>query len=380
MEHSEKLARIRLIRTQNVGPMTYKLLMRRYKTAKEALRAVPELAKRGGRKLVPASLDAAEAEFAANEAAGATLLFRDTEQYPRQLDIFDDAPALLSAKGNLHLLQKPMLAMVGARNASINAMRLCEKLASELGTHGYVIVSGLARGIDTAAHNGALDHGTVAVIASGIDLVYPQENADLFDAIIERGLLLAEMPPGTQPTPKHFPIRNRIIAGLSHGVIVVEAAAKSGSLITARETGELGGEVMAIPGSPLDPRSEGCNKLIREGATLVQNTSDILECLSRPYTASQPPAPPLPDANTPEPNANNVNKCRNIIVEGVGPDPVDIDDIIHLCDMPASVVWAALLELELGGVILRHDGNRVSKIAAFRAKICVKCEKTHQIF
>ena len=364
MEHSEKLARIRLIRTQNVGPMTYKLLMRRYKTAKEALRAVPELAKRGGRKLVPASLDAAETEFAANEAAGTTLLFRDTEQYPRQLDIFDDAPALLSAKGNLHLLQKPMLSMVGARNASINAMRLCEKLASDLGTHGYVIVSGLARGIDTAAHNGALDHGTVAVIASGIDLVYPQENADLFDAIIERGLLLAEMPPGTQPTPKHFPIRNRIIAGLSHGVIVVEAAAKSGSLITARETGERGGEVMAIPGSPLDPRSEGCNKLIREGATLVQNTSDILECLSRPYTASQPSAPPVPDANTPEPNANNVNKCRNIIVEGVGPDPVAIDDIIHLCDMPASVVWAALLELELGGVILRHHGNRVSKIAA----------------
>lgn len=367
MEHSEKLARIRLIRTQNVGPMTYKLLMRRYKTAKEALRAIPELAKRGGRKLVPASLAVAEAEFNANEAAGATLLFRGTEQYPRQLDMFDDAPALLSAKGNIHLLQKPMLAMVGARNALINAMRLSEKLASELGTHGYIIVSGLARGIDTAAHNGALDTGTIAVIASGIDLVYPQENADLFDSIIERGLLLAEMPPGTQPTPRHFPIRNRIIAGLSHGVIVVEAAAKSGSLITARETGERGGEVMAIPGSPLDPRSEGCNKLIREGATLVQNTSDILECLSRPYTASQPPPPPVQDANAPEPNSNAVKKCRNIIAEGVGPDPVAIDDIIHLCDMPASIVWAALLELELAGVILRHHGNRVSKIAAFKA-------------
>lgn len=365
MEHSEKLARIRLIRTQNVGPMTYKLLMRRYETAKDALRAVPELAKRGGRKLVPASLADAEAEFAANEEAGATLLFRGTEQYPRQLDMFDDAPALLSAKGNLHLLQKPMLAMVGARNASINAMRLSEKLASELGGHGYVIVSGLARGIDTAAHNGALDNGTVAVIASGIDLVYPQENSDLFDAIVERGLLLAEMPPGTQPTPRHFPIRNRIIAGLSYGVIVVEAAGKSGSLITARETGERGGEVMAIPGSPLDPRSEGCNKLIREGATLVQNTADILECLSRPFTVSQPSPPAVQDANAPEPNASAVIKCRNIIIEGVGPDPVAIDDIIHLCDMPASIVWAALLELELAGVILRHHGNRVSKIVAF---------------
>ncbi|MDB2390290.1 DNA-processing protein DprA [Alphaproteobacteria bacterium] len=366
MEHSEKLARIRLIRTQNVGPMTYKLLMSRYQTAKAALRAVPELAKRGGRKLVIASLADAEAEFAANEEAGATLLFRGTEQYPSQLDMFDDAPALLSAKGNLHLLQKPMLAMVGARNASINAIRLSEKIASELGAHGYVIVSGLARGIDTAAHNGALDNGTIAVIASGIDLVYPQENTDLFDAIIERGLLLAEMPPGTQPTPRHFPIRNRIIAGLSHGVIVVEAASKSGSLITARETGERGGEVMAIPGSPLDPRSEGCNKLIREGATLVQNTSDILECLSRPFTASQPsPPPPVKDPNAPEPKADDVNKCRIIISENIGPDPVAIDDIIHLCDMPASIVWAALLELELAGTILRHHGNRISKIVSF---------------
>ena len=202
---------------------------------------------------------------------------------------------------------------------------------------------------------------------SGIDIIYPKENADLFDAITERGLLLAEMPPGTQPTPRHFPIRNRVIAGLSHGVIVVEAAAKSGSLITARETGERGDEVMAIPGSPLDPRSEGCNKLIREGATLVQHTDDILECLSRPIIASQPSPPPSHEATMPEPSANAVNKCRDIIHEGVGPDPVAIDDIIHLCDKPASIVWAALLELELAGHILRHHGNRVSKIVAFKS-------------
>ena len=175
------------------------------------------------------------------------------------------------------------------------------------------------------------------------------------------------MPPGTQPTPRHFPIRNRVIAGLSHGVIVVEAAAKSGSLITARETGERGDEVMAIPGSPLDPRSEGCNKLIREGATLVQHTDDILECLSRPIIASQPSPPPSHEATMPEPSANAVNKCRDIIHEGVGPDPVAIDDIIHLCDKPASIVWAALLELELAGHILRHHGNRVSKIVAFKS-------------
>lgn len=365
MKHAEKLARIRLIRTRNVGPMTYKLLLRRYETAVEALRAIPELAKRGGRKLVPASLAVAEAEFAANEAAGATLLFRGTEHYPRQIDLFDDAPALLSAKGNLHLLQSPMLAMVGARNASINAMRLAEKLASELGSHGYVIVSGLARGIDTAAHNGALKDGTIAVIANGIDLVYPSENTELFETIAERGLLLAEMPPGTQPTPRHFPIRNRIIASLSHGVIVVEAAAKSGSLITAREAAERGGEVMAIPGSPLDPRSEGCNKLIREGATLVQNIDDILECLTRPFTASQPPPPSVPDPKAPEPDAHAVTKCRSIILDGISTGPVAIDDILKWCDMPTSVVWAALLELELAGGILRLHGNRVSKLATF---------------
>ena len=253
MDREERLAHLRLIRTPNIGPMTFSLLLQRYGSATAALRAVPELAKRGGRTLKPASRAVAEAELAANEAAGARLLFKGSNDYPARLAQFDDAPPVLSMRGATHLLGRPAVAVVGARNASINAQRLAQSLAEELAQEGYVIVSGLARGIDAAAHNGGLAGGTIAVVAGGIDVTYPPENADLQDSIAESGLLLAEMPPGTQPTPRHFPIRNRIISGLATGVLVVEAAERSGSLITAREAAERGGEVMAVPGSPLDP-------------------------------------------------------------------------------------------------------------------------------
>lgn len=362
MEMSEKLACIRLIRTRNIGPMTYSLLMKRYGSAHEALRAIPELARRGGRKLEPASLKLAEAEMAANEAANATLLFRGGEGYPERLDQFDDAPAIISVRGNQHLLAGPAIAMVGARNASLNALRHAEKLAGDLGKEGYVITSGLARGIDAATHRGALATGTIAVIAGGIDSCYPPENSELQQMIVETGLLVAEMPPGTQPTARHFPVRNRIIASLALGVVVVEAAARSGSLITAHEATERRGEVMAIPGSPLDPRSSGCNILIRDGATLVQNSEDIIECLARPIKAGVPASAEW-DGPAPLPGSEaEIADCRKVILEGLGTEPTDIDDLVRWCDAPTYCVQAALLELELAEIITRHHGNRVSKL------------------
>lgn len=359
MDREERLAHLRLIRTPNIGPMTFSLLLQRYGSAIDALRAVPELAKRGGRTLKPASRASAEAELAANEAAGATLLFKGSDDYPARLAQFDDAPPVLSMRGAVHLLTRPSVAIVGARNASINAQRLAQSLAEELAQEGYVIVSGLARGIDAAAHNGGLAGGTIAVIAGGIDVTYPPENTDLQDSIAESGLLLAEMPPATQPTPRHFPIRNRIISGLAMGVLVVEAAERSGSLITAREAAERGGEVMAVPGSPLDPRSAGCNHLIREGATLVRGTADILEALARPSNASLPDPADWKAARLAPGPPEAVDRCRHVILEGLGPEGMDIDELVRWCDAPAATVLAAILELEIAGRLTRHHGNRV---------------------
>lgn len=364
MNKSEQIARLRLIRTRNIGPMTYGLLMRRYGSASAALAEIPELAQRGGRKLVITSLASAEAELVKIAAAGATLLWRDSEHYPQRLAQFDDAPACLTARGNVHLLGRPIIAIVGARNASINAQRHARKIAAELGQEGYVIVSGMARGIDTAAHTGALETGTIGVVAGGIDMVYPLENATLFDQVASQGLLVAEMPPGTNPTPRHFPIRNRVIASLAMGVVVAEAAQRSGSLITAREAVDRGSDVMAVPGAPLDPRSDGCNRLIRDGATLVQTTADIIECVNRQPAVELPHAPhewtePMPKNIDP----NAVDACREKLSADLSFDPVDIDDLIAWCEMPTPVVWAALLELELAGIVTRHYGNRISKIA-----------------
>ena len=362
MDHDEQLAHLRLIRTPNIGPMTFSLLLQRYGTATAALEAVPELARRGGRSLKPASRAAAVAEIAANEAAGATLLFKGGDGYPDALARFDDCPPVLSARGNPTPLTKPSVAIVGARNASINAMRLAQSLSEQLSANGYVVVSGLARGIDTSAHNGALAGGTIAVIAGGIDIQYPPENADLQESIAEAGLLLAEMMPGTKPTPRHFPIRNRIIASLALGVVVVEAAQRSGSLITARETGERGGEVMAVPGSPLDARAEGCNHLIREGATLVRHIDDIVECLARPPVASLPAPQDWRTARLAPGTAHEIEASRTQILSALGPEATDIDEVVRWCDAPVATVLAAILELELAGRISRHHGNRICRI------------------
>ena len=257
-----------------------------------------------------------------------------------------------------------MIAIVGARNASINAQRHAHNIASELGKHGYIIVSGMARGIDAAAHRGALDTGTIGVIAGSIDIVYPPENADLFEEVAARGLLLAEMPPATKPTPKHFPIRNRVIASLAVGVVVAEAAHRSGSLITAREAATRGSDVMAVPGSPLDPRSDGCNRLIRDGATLVQNVADVIECVSRQPAVRIPPAQfEWTDSMRQTIDQTAVDRCRQKLAQDLSLDPVDIDELISWCEMAAPVVWAAILELEIAGIVTRHYGNRVARIA-----------------
>src|SRR5690242_5219218 len=262
----------------------------RFGTPAAALAAVPDLARRGGGK-APAlrTRKEAEREIARVEKLGAKWLALGKGLYPPLLAELEDAPPLLIAKGNLALLDRQAVAIVGARNASAAACRFARGLAYDLGQEGLVVVSGLARGIDSAAHDGALDTGTVGVIAGGIDIFYPPENEARQEAMCERGLVIAEMPPGTEPRARHFPYRNRIIAGMTSGTVVVEAAPRSGSLITARLAAEAGREVLAVPGSPLDPRAQGCNQLIRDGATLIQNAADVVEAI-RPY-ASQVRSP-----------------------------------------------------------------------------------------
>ena len=272
---------LRLIRSPNIGPVSYRQLMARFGNARAALEALPDLIRRGGGKRVVLANEAViSREFQVVQAFGARHVFIGDADYPFLLSHLDNAPPVICVKGNLELLARPAVALVGARNASAGACQFARQLAFELGQMGLSVVSGLARGIDTAAHAGSIEGGTVAVIAGGIDVVYPPENRALQDAIAERGLLIAEQPPDTEPRARHFPYRNRIIAGASAGTVVIEAAPKSGSLITARLAAEAGREVMAIPGSPLDPRSRGCNQLIREGATLVQNASEIAELIS----------------------------------------------------------------------------------------------------
>jgi DNA processing protein len=287
MNKSEQIARLRLIRTRNFGPITCSLLMRRYEPAEAA---IPTLAHRGGSKISLASIASVKVELESIDAAGAVLIWRGSEYYLGRPAQFDDEPALITVRGNLHLLTQPMIAIVGARNASINAQRHAHNIASDLGKHGYIIVSGIARGIDAAAHREALDNGTIGAIAGGIDIVHPPENAELFAEVAARRLLYAEMPTATKPTPRHFPIRNRVVASLAFGVVVAEDAHRSGLLTTAREAATHGCDVIAVPESQLDPRSDGCNRLNRDGARLVQNVADVIECVSRQPTVTMPPA------------------------------------------------------------------------------------------
>ena len=352
------LDRLRLIRSANIGPVTYFQLLARFGNAAAALAAIPQLAARSGGKAPRiADLKDVAAEIDAVQRLGARYLFLGQGLYPSLLAEIDSAPPALIVRGDLSLIERPAIAIVGARNASAAACRFARDLARGLAEEGVLVVSGLARGIDSAAHQGALSGGTAGVIASGIDITYPPENKELQEAVATQGLLIAEQPPGREPLARHFPSRNRIIAGMALGTVVVEAAPKSGSLITARLAGEAGREVMAVPGSPLDPRAQGCNALIRDGATLVQSVADVLETI-RPI-ASMMNAPTRGFRAEPV-SSDASDGDRGIVLNLLSHAPVQVDEIIRQSGLAPATVQTVLLELELGGRLERHAGGRVS--------------------
>ncbi len=360
MAQDEAFARIRLLRSPNIGPVSYRQLMRRFGDARAALAALPDLASRGGSAYRPAPATRIADEIAAVKRSGARYLFQDSPDYPALLGELESAPPILTVRGDAALAAKPCVAIVGARNASAAAVKLARDFAAGLADAGFVVVSGLARGIDGAAHRGALSGGTIGVIASGIDIAYPPEHRELHDEIAAQGLLIAEQPPGVEPLARHFPSRNRIIAGLAAGTLVVEAAPKSGSLITARLAGEAGREVMAIPGSPLDSRAHGCNQLIRDGAVLVQSPEDVIELLSgfdgNPRSRFREAAPAWL-ANDDELGEEPADIARLLTTA-----PIAIDELIRQSAEPAAAVQLALLELELAGRLVRHAAGRVSLV------------------
>ena len=358
LSQDEAFARIRLLRSPNIGPVSYRQLLRRFGAARAALDALPDFAGRGGRSYSAAPARRIEEEIAAMRAAGARYLFHDSPEYSALLAQAEGAPPILCVKGDAALTTRPCVAMVGARNASAAAVKLARDFAAALAEAGLVVVSGLARGIDGAAHRGSLPH-TIGVIASGIDIAYPPQHADLQAEIAERALLVAEQPAGTEPRGSHFPSRNRIIAGLAAGTLVVEAAPKSGSLITARLAGEAGREVMAIPGSPLDPRSHGCNQLIRDGAVLVQKPEDVLELLSgfdgqpRSRLAEGAPVSAFDFGEEMADDPADLTGLLTIV-------PVEVDELVRQSGGDTAAVQLALLELEIAGQLVRHAGGRVS--------------------
>ena len=365
MNDADLLDRLQLIRSENVGPITYRRLIERYGTAAAALRALPQLAAKGGAKrpLKIAERGKTEDEYKALQKAKVQILALGTADYPPLLAAIDDSPPLLMIKGNASLLQKPCLAMVGARNASLNARKFAGQLAHDLGQAGYSIVSGLARGIDGAAHEAALATGTIGVVAGGVDIIYPEENRGLYERMYETGVVVSEVPLGAAPTSRDFPRRNRIIAGLSRATIVVEAALQSGSLITARMATDYGRDVFAVPGSPLDPRAGGTNSLIRDGAMLVTSAADIMQELQAQPRLNTPAAPPL-DAIASQPDEAALAKARPYILELLSPVPTQLDELLREAvtarGIATPLVLTVLLELELAGRLARHPGGRVA--------------------
>ena len=355
----DQIARLRLIRSDNIGPVTYFQLLARFGSAAAAIAASPDLAARGGGrppKLAGRDLALREIEHVAR--IGGCHLFLGEPLYPPLLAEVESAPPVLVAMGDLGLLERPAVAMVGARNASAAACRFARQLARSIGESGAAVISGLARGVDTAVHDGALETGTIAVVAGGIDVFYPPENEERQKVLSERGLVLAEMPPGTEPRARHFPYRNRIIAGISLGTVVVEAAPRSGSLITARLAAEAGREVMAVPGSPLDARAQGCNQLIRDGATLVQSAADVMEAV-RPFEGRVESAP-TPFQGKPHDDAELDESAAREVEQLLGPSPVPVDEVIRLSGIASGAVQMVLLELDLAGRLDRHAGGKVS--------------------
>jgi DNA processing protein len=362
----ERLAWLRLIRSDGIGPVTFRELIEHFGTATAALDAVPDLAARGGRALRLFPVDSAEREIAALARAGGRLIALRDPDYPSWLSHIDAAPPLILLRGNAAILNRPAVAIVGSRNASAAGAKFARQLARDLGGRGYVVASGLARGIDAAAHEASLASGTIAVLAGGLDRIYPPENAALAERILaEGGAHLTEMPLGWEPRARDFPRRNRLVSGLSVGVVVVEAAERSGSLITARLAGEQGRLVFAVPGSPLDPRAAGTNRLLRDGAHIVTSVEDIVAEIS-PMIAREPdrfmqaPSPAEPAAA----DAEDTDRTR--IADALGSAPVEIDEIVRFTGLKPALVHLVLLELDLAGRIARHPGGRVSLVPAGR--------------
>ena len=383
-ENAVLLDHLRLIRTDGIGPQTFRRLLARFPDPAAAIDALPGLARAGGRAGPPVVPDRAEAvrEVEALARRGGRFLVLGQPLYPKLLALLDDAPPLLACLGDPAVLATRAVALVGGRNASANGARMAEGLAAELAGAGLVVVSGLARGIDAAAHAGALSAGrTVAVVAGGLDCPYPPEHADLQRRIAEGGAVVAEAPLGTTPQARHFPRRNRIIAGLALGVIVIEAAPRSGSLITARLAQEAGREIFAVPGSPLDPRARGSNDLIRQGAHLTETAADVLdnlpdhplrEGLARdPLFARGDPAglsevdreAAMPPDDVPDPPPAVLREARSQVAGLLGPAPTAVDDLIRRCQLSPAAVMAALLELELAGRIETLPGQRVALLS-----------------
>jgi DNA processing protein len=358
---AERAARLALARSDGVGPVGFGRLLARFGSGEAALRALPRLAGAQGRRV--ATLDDAAREFAAAEAAGAFHIFLGEAAYPPLLAELADPPPVLLARGNPGVAARPAVAMVGARNASAAARAWAREVSRELASAGFAVVSGLARGVDGAAHEGALEAGaTVGCVAGGVDVAYPPEHADLQNRIAAGGLVVGEMPPGVQPQARHFPRRNRLIAGMAQATVVVEAALGSGSLITARIAGEAGREVMAVPGSPLDPRARGGNALLKEGATLVEDAGDILAVL-RPFEVKATTPRPQREDRVAQPELGLDADAGSRVRALLGPVPVPVEELVRQTGLAAAVVGAVLTDLEVDGVLARHAGGRVALAA-----------------
>lgn len=356
LSQAERFARLRLARTEGIGPVTFGQLILRYGSAVRALNSLPDLIGRGGSTYSLASRDRIEAELAAGEAAGAQLLVMGDPDFPGLLAQVDPAPPVLWARGEVALLSRPCIAMVGARIASAGGLRIARGLAQQLGEAGHVVVSGLARGVDGAAHEGALETGTVAVLGGGVDDVYPAEHADLYRRIVNQGCVVSESPMGARAQARDFPRRNRIISGLSRGVIVVEAELRSGSLITARLANEQGRDVFAVPGSPLDPRSRGPNDLLRQGAILCEGLEDVERAFSTLRTLREPPRDHAFDGAPDDIDDAVLDRIAALL----SPVPTPRDELARAMSLPVATVAAALLELSLSGRATLLPGGLVS--------------------
>jgi DNA processing protein len=361
LNEAQRIEWLRLIRSDNVGPRTFRSLINHFGSARTALDRLPDLAHRGGaaRPARICSEDEARTELAASNRIGVSLLAPGEAGYPPRLAALDDAPPLLAVRGALETLMRPMIAIVGSRNASGAGLKFAGAIARDLGDAGFVIASGLARGIDQAAHRASLASGTVAVLAGGHDRIYPAEHEGLLAELLDAGgAAISEMPVGHVPRARDFPRRNRLISGTALGVVVVEAAHRSGSLITARVAAEQGREVFAVPGSPLDPRAAGTNDLIKQGATLTTGASDVIDAvepiMGRPLVVREPDDEPL----TSEPDSSD----RDRVISLLGPSPVLLDDLIRMAGASPAVVRTVLLELELAGRLERLGGGLVSLI------------------